>query len=559
MPGLNTPLRVVALVLLLAGLLHAAATPEERPNPADEESLRQAGVPTDGPALLKYVENLTVTASDLTKIKDLCRKLGDESFDEREKATARLIALGSVALPALKDASNDKDLEVVRRADLCIKEIQTNAVRSHPVAAVRLIAQKKPAGAVPVLLGFLPCAEDEAVADEVRSALAAVALKDGKPEPALLAALKDKSPTVRGSAAEVLTRAGATGEKDAIAALLKDPEPAVRLRTGLALARAHDKTAMPVLLELLGQMTPEQLWPVEDMLLHLAGEQAPAAALGADEESRKKCRDAWQAWWKTHGDKVNLAKLDAPPAQLGHTLILLLDKGVLMEVDKDKKERWQFGELQFPLDVQYLPGDRVLLAEQEGGRVTERNHKGEVLWEKKFDQPLVAQRLPNGHTFMANRMQVLEVDRAGKEAFSYVPADGSSIMRAVRLRNGDLALITASQLGANNAQYVRLDAKGKEKHRFGVNVGTSGGRIDVLSNGHVLIPLMNNDKVIEYDSNGKTVWEVSVAQPIVATRLPNGNTLVTSMRDRRAVEFDRNGKEVWEYKADTRVTRALRR
>jgi hypothetical protein len=132
-------------------------------------------------------------------------------------------------------------------------------------------------------------------------------------------------------------------------------------------------------------------------------------------------------------------------------------------------------------------------------------------------------------------------------------------MRATKLRNGDLALIQSGVLGGGAAQFVRLDSRGKEKHRFGVNVGTSGGRVDVLPNGHVLIPIMHSDKVIEYDSTGKAVWEVNVAQPIVAIRLPSGNTLVTSMRERRAVEFDKTGKEVWEFKSDTRVTRALRR
>lgn len=558
MRDIRLPLRAIALALLVTGILGAVAPEDPGTTTADEDALRRVGVATDGPALLKYLENLTVTASSRDKIKELIKKLGDDTFDEREKAQAQLIALGTVSVPFLKEAANDKDLEVVRRADHALKEIQNNAVGSHPVAASRLVAQKKPAGAVPILLGFLPCAEDEAVADAVRDALVAVAVKDGKVDAALVAALTDKSPVVRGSAAEVLTRARAAAPKDAVAALLKDPEPTVRLRAGLALARANDKSAMPVLVELLGKLTPEHLWPVEELLLRLAGDQAPSVPLGADEEGRKKCHDTWATWYKANADKIDLARVDAPPAQLGHTLVLLLDKGVVMELDKDKKERWQFGELQFPLDVQHLPGDRVLVAEQEGGRVTERNHKGEVLWEKKFDAPLVAQRLTNGHTFMANRTQILEVDRGGKEVFSHIPAGGASIMRASRLRNGDLALVLSNQLG-DGGQFVRLDPKGKEKHRFNVQVATSGGRVDVLPNGHVLIPMMNNDKVVEYDATGKSVWEVTVSQPIIALRLPNGNTLVTSMKDRRAVEFDRAGKEVWEFKSDTRVTRALRR
>ena len=56
-----------------------------------------------------------------------------------------------------------------------------------------------------------------------------------------------------------------------------------------------------------------------------------------------------------------------------------------------------------------------------------------------------------------------------------------------------------------------------------------GGRLDVLPNGGILVPHHLENKVVEYDPNGKAVWEVSVELPIIATRLPNGHTLVTSM------------------------------
>src|SRR5947209_5868174 len=176
-------------VLIAVGLSASGATDD--PTRVDEDILRRENINTDGPALLKYIENLTVTAGDRGRIKDLIQKLGDDSFDEREKATERLSALGSVAIPFLKEATKNPDLEVVRRAEHCLKQIQTNAVGSHPAAVCRLLARKKPAGAVPILMAFLPCAEDETVADEARLALAAVAVKDGKPDPAIVAALSD--------------------------------------------------------------------------------------------------------------------------------------------------------------------------------------------------------------------------------------------------------------------------------------------------------------------------------------------------------------------------------
>ena len=112
-----------------------------------------------------------------------------------------------------------------------------------------------------------------------------------------------------------------------------------------------------------------------------------------------------------------------------------------------------------------------------------------------------------------------------------------------------------------DSRVIRLDKSGKELHSFKVSLGQRlfGGRIHMLPSGRVLVPHHSENKVVEYDANGKELWSVSVDQPIAATRLPNGNTLVTSMLPARgAIEFDRAGKEVWQHKRDTRVTRAVR-
>jgi hypothetical protein len=241
-------------------------------------------------------------------------------------------------------------------------------------------------------------------------------------------------------------------------------------------------------------------------------------------------------------------------SSLGVTVVLMLDRGQVMELDAAGRVRWQFEGLEQPLDVQRLPGERVLFAEYKANRVTERNRKGEVVWEKRVDQPLAAQRLTNGNTFIATREGVMEVDKGGKQVFNYNRPFGETIMRAQKLANGDIALVT--QLGV--ARFVRLDRTGKELKSFGVEVTTSGGRIDVTPAGHVLVPEMNNNRVVERDSNGAVVRQVTVSQPIAVNLLPNGHLLVTSMNELRAVELDRAGKQVWEFKRDSRVTRAVR-
>jgi hypothetical protein len=424
-----------------------------------------------------------------------------------------------------------------------------------PKAAIRLAARRKLAGAAEVLLAYLPFADDESVVEEVRTALMAVAMRDGQPDPALVKGLTDKSTQRRAAAAEALCRAGGAAERAQCRPLLQDPDPTVRLPVALALVAAKEREAVPVLIALLGQLPREQSWRSEEMLLELAGDTAPSAPLGTDEASREKCRQAWAAWWTAHADKVDLAKLGQAPKLLGYTLVVLLDAGRVMELDKNDKPRWRVDGLDFPLDVQALPGNRILVAEHGANRVTERDQNGEVKWTRQVVGPLVAQRLRTGNTFIATNTQLLEVNRDGKEVFAYIPNGGETVMKAQKLRNGDIGVI----LSGAGSRFVRLNANGKELKSFPVNVHTSGGRIEVLANGHVLVPELRHNRLVEYDAEGKVVKEFPVEQPIAAVRLPNGHTLVTSMTQLRAIELDAAGKQVWEYKADTRVTRAFRR
>lgn len=252
---------------------------------------------------------------------------------------------------------------------------------------------------------------------------------------------------------------------------------------------------------------------------------------------------------------MDAAKLEDAARTLGFTLVVLLDQGRVVELDSANQVRIQFTQLNFPLDAQLLPDDHLLVAEHNGNRVTERNSKNDIVWEKRIEGPLAAQRLANGDTFIAARSQLIEVDRDGKETAAFDRPNGEAIMKAKKLPNGDIALIT--QLGT--MRFVLLDDKGHERRGFNVDLRYSGGRIDVLPNGNLLLPEAGNNRVVEMDKNANVVWQVNAEQPIAAVRLPNGHTLITSMSEHRAVEVDRNGKEVWQYRQDTRVTRAFRR
>ena len=532
----------------------------DEPSPAaqDEKTLKEARVAVDGPGLLEFFRKRTLSNADQERIKKLVSELGDDSFEVRQNASAQLVAVGSPAVPFLKEAiKNPDDIEVVRRAQACLKQIETGSSSAIIAAAARLLAARKPAGTAEVLLAYLPVAEDDMVADAVQMTLTAIAVPDGKADPALVAALADESPIKRGAAGAALCRAKAEEQKPAVRKLLEDKDPRVRLLVGLALAEAKEKDAVPVLISLLDVLPPNQTGVLEDTLYLLAGDKGPAGATGNDPAARKAYREVWTAWWKEHGASVDLAKLTSPSKVLGHTMLILLDEGKLLELDVAKNVRWKVENLAFPLDAQYLPGDHVLVAEQAANRVTERDLKGNILWEKSIAEPLMAQRLPSGATLIASRGQVIEVNRDGTTVATHSRPNGESIMRAQKLRNGDLAMVT-TDLNTNTTRYVRVDAKGKETS-FPVPVRTSGGRIDVLPNGHVLVPELQANRVAEYDTSGNVVWSVPVQQPIAAVRLATGHTLITSMTENRAVEVDRAGKPVWEYRHDSRVSRAWRR
>jgi hypothetical protein len=522
--------------------------------------LKAHGIASDAASLVAFFRQRTADVSDTTRIRALVRQLGDDQFKQREKASKQLIMIGPRARPFLQEGVKDADPEISRRARECLTHIGEGATAATVCAAVRVLARERAPEAAGALLAYLPSAEDESVVESIRLALTDLAVRDGKAEPALLAALDDRAAVKRAAAGVALCRAAVPEAQAGVRKLLRDRDPHVRMRVALALTATRDKDAVPVLIRLLDELPLEEVGLVLSLLDRLAADTAPAVEPGAGPTSRRKYREAWETWWNDHQAKIDPARLEQASSSLGYTLIVLLDEGIVEDLDRANRVRWKITNVERPLDAQLLSNEeRVLLAEYQANRVSERNLKGEIVWKRNVHGPLAAQRLANGNTFIVTENALLEVDKNGKEVFSYSRPDGASIMRATKLRNGDIACIV--ELGGL-ARFVRLTPSGrdfKEARSWAVQVRTRGGRIDVLPNGHVLIPEMDNNRVVEYDADGQTVWEAIIDQPIAAVRLANGNTIVTLMRQNRAVELDRAGKEVWQFRADTRVTRAFRR
>src|SRR5581483_5258269 len=111
----------------------------------DEQTLRAAGLTSDGPALLDFFKKRAQIKPDLDRINALIKQLGNKSAETREKAMGELVSIGVVAVPLLRQAAKDPDEpEVSGRARRCLAFIEGQQAVNIPLAAARLVAIRKP-------------------------------------------------------------------------------------------------------------------------------------------------------------------------------------------------------------------------------------------------------------------------------------------------------------------------------------------------------------------------------------------------------------------------------
>src|SRR5262245_22029466 len=278
------PSAMSALVLIFG----PAPLPGEERNPGDEAVLKVAGLTSDGPALVRFFEQHTLTEAEQARLATEARRLGADSFRERERAMRELRAAGRSALPFVRPAVNHSDPEVARRAERLVRELEGGRELPLMRAAARLLADRRPAGTTEVVLRFLPSADDGLLEDELMAVLAVVASSGGRIDPAVTGAVKDSAAARRGAAAWVLGGSSRADERAMARLLLVDLDPTVRFRAARALLAAREKEAVPALAALLSDASPAIGWEVEEILFRLAGERAPAVALGEGSETERR-------------------------------------------------------------------------------------------------------------------------------------------------------------------------------------------------------------------------------------------------------------------------------
>jgi HEAT repeat protein len=286
----------------------ATSAPAKSDSVDGDSTLKLAHLKTTDAALLGFFRKRVQPAPERGTIEKLAKDLGNEDIIKANAAQAELITLGACVAPVVREVANDVGrVEASTRARQVLEYVEGPQADTLPIGAARLLAARKPAGAAEALLGYLPLADNDLVLEELESALAAVAMRQGKADPAILAALKDPRAVRRGAAVKVLCQADVTTNAKTVRPLLKDSEPSVRLKTALALADAYPDEAIPLVIESLAVGSPAVQAQAEKYLTQLAGEWAVSGPRGSDYHSRQLRRDVWATWWQeTDGAKLLL-------------------------------------------------------------------------------------------------------------------------------------------------------------------------------------------------------------------------------------------------------------
>lgn len=520
----------------------------------DRKLLEDSKVGSDVAALRQFFRKRTPTANDQRQIDALILQLSDRSFQRRKKATEALADWGPTALEALRRAVKAEDIEAVRRAERCIEEIERPG-NSLSLAAVRQLARLKSADALAVLLAYLPFADDERVVETVRDAL--LNLADPKtPDTALLQALADRAPQRRAAAASVLGKHSDRAARAATSKLLSDDDVSVRFHAAQALLLGREKQAVVALIDLLSTAPAELRWQAEEVLARLPsclkGEpDIPAGPVNESPEVLRQWRASWLAWWSKHEAAIDLTKYGDRLAYQNITLVPEMHARKVWEYGPDGKVRWELSDdLRLPIDAQPLSGGRVLVAELDGHRVTERDRAGKILWKHEVQTPIYCRRMPNGNTFISTNHACFIVTSAGKEVFRYTPENDFFIHSIQQMPTGNIVCISMQgdvREIAATGKVVRTIALAERGGWSGVE-GLPGNRYLCVGGG----------KVREIDAAGKVLWKLDRGGACFATRLPSGNTLVVD-NSFGLVEVTSEGKVVAERRMNSALWRVRRR
>jgi hypothetical protein len=195
----------------------------------------------------------------------------------------------------------------------------------------------------------------------------------------------------------------------------------------------------------------------------------------------------------------------------------------------------------------------IIVADHETKRVIKIKEDGTLLWDARNDNGHDVQLLPNGNLLIVCGRTVQEVapdKRVVKEIGKPIVDNAES---AQRLPNGHTVI-------ADNGPMRVIEIDDKEKVVWSLDVPNNNKRprptmrqVRRLDNGNTLICASTEDAVLEVSPDKKVVWRYDLPFPYLATRLRNGNTLISSGNGYGSptgfyvIEVSARGETVWKY------------
>jgi len=187
------------------------------------------------------------------------------------------------------------------------------------------------------------------------------------------------------------------------------------------------------------------------------------------------------------------------------------------------------------------------------------DEQGKEVWKTRGGSK-DATMLANGHLLITYKDMVVEFDENKKECWKYEKQKSDSeLVSAWRIEDGKTLIVVLGK----KPRLIEVDADGKTTLQVKVDPGQMHNHhmqtrmARKLENGNYLAPHLFGFAVREYTPKGKVVKELKTDGelfggkknknwPFTAIRLKNGNTVVGCTYGNRVVEFDGDGKVVWQ-------------
>jgi hypothetical protein len=416
--------------------------------------------------------------------------------------------------------------------------LQSNQVTP---ALIRLITLVRPANAIEIILAYIPSCNDDNIQDLLGECLGLYLNDQNTIPPALIAASTSSIEEIRTFAGRVLAQSPNEIAQKTCTTLLSDSSIRVRFEVARESIKNQNKSAIPALIELMTKVPAEKVEAIDQTLRAIAKDKSPES-----KNDSKVDAVAWNTWWQKEGTQLVLTPGLKNQEALKNFLVVESfnqekKSGRVFLVTPSGKTLWEIANLSNPTDALLLPNNKILITEQGANRITERDTKGNISWEKSATNPFLSQRLSNGNIFIASRNKIVEVGRNGNEIFSF-SYPNETILAACKTRTNEYALLSY------NGVFLKLDSKGNEVSKsripFPTNFGINGGAI--TQNDRVLVSIPTLNKIMEFNFSGQATWESTITMPGIPTKLPNGNVVAPSLNGSKIVEIQMDGKIIYE-------------